>query len=109
MLRNPLHLFTTTRDRMRYSRPGSHRVVVNLVTAEEALLRQSYPRLAIPTVVIGNGVDIERFAPPTAEEREAARAALGRTADERSCSSSATSSGARACRCCCRALRRSRR
>jgi glycosyltransferase involved in cell wall biosynthesis len=83
MLRNPLHVFTTTRDRLRYSRPGSHRVVVNLVTAEEALLRESYPRLAIPTVVIGNGVDIERFRPPTPEEREAARAALGRTADER--------------------------
>jgi UDP-glucose:(heptosyl)LPS alpha-1,3-glucosyltransferase len=83
MLRNPLHLFTTTRDRVRYSRAGSHRVVVNLVSAEEALLRQSYPRLAIPTVVIGNGVDVERFRPPTPEEREDARAALGRTADDR--------------------------
>ncbi|GAA2168285.1 UDP-glucose:(heptosyl)LPS alpha-1,3-glucosyltransferase [Humibacillus xanthopallidus] len=83
MLRNPLHLFTTTRDRLRYSRRGSHRVVVNLVSAEEALLRQSYPRLAIPTVVIGNGVDIERFRPPTPEERSEARASLGRSSDER--------------------------
>ncbi|WP_404392320.1 glycosyltransferase family 4 protein [Humibacillus xanthopallidus] len=83
MLRNPLHLFTTTRDRWRYSRPGTHRVVVNLVSAEESLLRQSYPRLAIPTVVIGNGVDIERFRPPTSDERGAARAAIGRSADDR--------------------------
>ncbi|TQM63989.1 glycosyltransferase family 4 protein [Humibacillus xanthopallidus] len=83
MLRNPLHLFTTTRDRLRYSRRGSHRVVVNLVSAEEALLRQSYPRLAIPTVVIGNGVDIERFRPPSDTERADARAALGRTPDDR--------------------------
>ena len=83
MLRNPLHLFTTTRDRWRYSRPGTHRVVVNLVSAEESLLRESYPRLAIPTVVIGNGVDIERFRPPSPDERAAARAAIGRSADDR--------------------------
>ncbi|MCU1536367.1 MAG: mshA 2 [Humibacillus sp.] len=83
MLRNPLHLFTTTRDRLRYSRPGSHRAVVNLVTGEEALLRQSYPRLAIPTVVIGNGVDTERYCPPTSVERRAARAALGHDANDR--------------------------
>ena len=83
MMRNPLHLFTTTRDRLRYSRPGTHRLVVNLVTDENRLLRESYPRLAIPTVVIGNGVDTERFRPPTPVEREAARAALGLGADER--------------------------
>jgi len=76
MLRNPLHLFTTTRDRIRYSRAGTHRVVVNLVTDEERLLRETYPRLAIPTVVIGNGVDVDRFRPPTDEERRLARQAL---------------------------------
>lgn len=77
MARNPLHLFTTTRDRLRYSRTGSHRLVVNLVSDEERLLREAYPRLALPTVVIGNGVDIERFRPPTASERAAARTDLG--------------------------------
>ncbi|CAN7466690.1 glycosyltransferase family 4 protein [Terrabacter sp. LjRoot27] len=76
MVRNPLHLFTTTRDRIRYSRAGTHRVVVNLVTDEERLLRETYPRLAIPTVVIGNGVDVDRFRPPTDEERRLARQAL---------------------------------
>ncbi len=83
MARNPLHLFTTTRDRFRYSSTGSHRLVVNLVTDEERLLRESYPRLAIPTVVIGNGVDIESFRPPTATERDAARGELGLGTDDR--------------------------
>jgi UDP-glucose:(heptosyl)LPS alpha-1,3-glucosyltransferase len=83
MARNPLHLFTTTRDRRRYSHAGSHRVVVNLVPDEERLLRESYPRLAIPTVVIGNGVDVERFRPPTHTERDAARRELGLGADDR--------------------------
>ncbi|MFC7594492.1 glycosyltransferase family 4 protein [Terrabacter sp. GCM10028922] len=83
MLRNPLHLFTTTRDRLRYSRPSTHRLVVNLVTDEDRLLREAYPRLAIPTVVIGNGVDTERLRPPTPGEREAARAALGLGPDQR--------------------------
>jgi UDP-glucose:(heptosyl)LPS alpha-1,3-glucosyltransferase len=77
MLRNPLHLFTATRDRLRYSRPGTHRLVVNLVTAEERLLRETYPRLALPTVVIGNGVDVERFRPPLPAERTQARERLG--------------------------------
>lgn len=77
LARNPLHLFTTTRDRLRYSRPGTHRLVVNLVTDEDRLLREVYPRLAIPTVVIGNGVDTDRFRPPTPAARDAARAAVG--------------------------------
>lgn len=83
LARNPLHLFTTTRDRLRYSRTGTHRLVVNLVADEERLLRELHPRLALPTVVIGNGVDVERFRPPTAAERLTARAELGLDADER--------------------------
>ncbi|WP_020144746.1 glycosyltransferase family 4 protein [Terracoccus sp. 273MFTsu3.1] len=82
MARNPLHLFTTTRDRLRYSRPATHRVVVNLVSDEELLLRRFYPGLAIPTVVIGNGVDIERFRPPSPAERDAARGRLGLGTDD---------------------------
>ena len=77
LARNPLHLFTTTRDRLRYSRPATHQVVVNLVTDEEVLLRRFYPNLAIPTVVIGNGVDVDRFRPPSSAERTAAREGLG--------------------------------
>jgi UDP-glucose:(heptosyl)LPS alpha-1,3-glucosyltransferase len=83
LVRNPVHLFTTTRDRVRYSRPGTHRLVVNLVSDEERLLRELHPRLAIPTVVIGNGVDTERFRPPTSAERAAARQDLGIGPDER--------------------------
>jgi UDP-glucose:(heptosyl)LPS alpha-1,3-glucosyltransferase len=77
MVRNPLHLFTTLRDRRRYTRPETHRLVVNLVNDEDRLLREAYPGLAIPTVVIGNGVDIDRFRPPSDDERARARSALG--------------------------------
>jgi UDP-glucose:(heptosyl)LPS alpha-1,3-glucosyltransferase len=77
MARNPLHLFTTLRDRRRYTRPGTHRMVVNLVDDEDRLLREVYPGLAIPTVVIGNGVDVQRFRPPSDDERTRARADLG--------------------------------
>lgn len=83
MVRNPLHLFTTARDRWRYSRVGTHRLVVNLVTDEERLLRELHPRLALPTVVIGNGVDVDRYRPPTGPERQAARDELGLGPDER--------------------------
>ena len=77
LLRNPLHVFTTARDRYRYTRSAAHRVVVNLVRAEDRLLRDTYPGLRPPTVVIGNGVDVERFRPPTPAERSDARKAFG--------------------------------
>ncbi|NUR80188.1 MAG: glycosyltransferase family 4 protein, partial [Dermatophilaceae bacterium] len=77
MLRNPVLLFTTARDRRRYSGGGDHRLVVNLVSDEERLLRDVYPGLTLPTVVIGNGVDVERFRPPTPLERAQARERLG--------------------------------
>lgn len=75
MLRNPLHLFTWARDHWRYGH-RAHRVVVNLTGTEDEALRAAFPRLAIPTTVIGNGVDIDRYRPPTPDERAAARAAL---------------------------------
>jgi UDP-glucose:(heptosyl)LPS alpha-1,3-glucosyltransferase len=83
MARNPVHAFTSVRDRWRYEHPSTHRLVVNLVSDEERVLRDTYPGLRIPTVVIGNGVDVERFQPPTPSEREAARAALGLAATDR--------------------------
>lgn len=82
MLRNPLHLMTTLRDRARYAGAAGHRVVVNLVTAEEPALRRAYPGLRVPTVVIGNGVDIDRYVVPTEGERAGARRALGLGPDE---------------------------
>ena len=65
MVRNPLHLFTTPATGAATPAAGTHRLVVNLVTDEERLLREAYPQLRLPTVVIGNGVDVDRFRPPT--------------------------------------------
>lgn len=76
MVRNPMHLFIALRDAHRY-RSGTHRVVVNLTAAEDAALRAEHPRLRPRTVVIGNGVDVERFRPPTPRERAEARMAVG--------------------------------
>lgn len=75
MARNPLHLFTSARDALRY-RSGVHRVVVCLTDGERDLLRETYPRLRPRSVVIPNGVDTERFRLPSAAERATARAAI---------------------------------
>jgi len=76
MVRNPVHLFTALRDRIRY-RGRTHRAIVALTNAEAALLRSTYGEVQAPIHVIPNGVDIERFRPPAADERVRARAALG--------------------------------
>lgn len=76
MVRNPVHLFTAVRDRIRY-RGRTHRAIVALTTAEADLLVTTYGRVRAPIRVIPNGVDIERFRPPGAEERARARAAIG--------------------------------
>lgn len=81
MVRNPLHLFTAARDILRYA-SGTHRVVVNLSERERQLLEATYPRLRPRTVVIPNGVDTERYRPPTPAERAEARAALGFVPDQ---------------------------
>ena len=57
--------------------PSPHRLVVNLTTTDEQLLHRYHPRLRTPTVVIGNGVDLDRFAPPSKSGREVARQELG--------------------------------
>lgn len=75
MVRNPVHLFSAVRDGFRYS-SRVHRVVVNLTEHERDTLRRLYPHLRARPVVIGNGVDTERFRPATAAERRAARAAV---------------------------------
>lgn len=76
MVRNPVHLFTALRDRIRY-RGRTHRVVVALTSGEASLLRSTYGRVRAPIHIIPNGVDIDRFRPPDAAERVQARAALG--------------------------------
>ncbi|WP_068397031.1 glycosyltransferase family 4 protein [Kribbia dieselivorans] len=74
MIRNPLHVFTYLRDRLRYESPaGPHRLVINLVQLDDEGLRSAFPRLRVPTAVVGNGVDTAKFRPPTTEERRRAR------------------------------------
>ena len=75
MVRNPVHLFTSLRDRIRY-RGRAHRAVVALTSREAELLVSTYGRVRAPITVIPNGVDTERFHPPTDAERAAARAGL---------------------------------
>lgn len=76
-IRNPLHVFTGLRDASRYGSKRTHRAVVNLIVRDESDLERIYPRVTPLSTVIGNGVDTDRFAPPTAPQRTASRAALG--------------------------------
>ncbi len=75
MLRNPLHIFTAARDRLRY-RGRTHRAIVALTTTEAALLSSIYGQIPARIEVIPNGVDLERFRPASAQERDHARRAL---------------------------------
>ena len=76
MVRNPLHLFTAARDRIRY-RGRTHRAIVALSDEEAKLLVETYGRIPASIRVIPNGVDLERFRPADAAERAVARAELG--------------------------------
>jgi UDP-glucose:(heptosyl)LPS alpha-1,3-glucosyltransferase len=80
--RNPVHDFIYLRDLIRY-RGHTHRAVVCLSDAEAADLRATYGRIGPRIEVIPNGVDLERFHPPSAEERLAARTELKLGTDER--------------------------
>jgi UDP-glucose:(heptosyl)LPS alpha-1,3-glucosyltransferase len=72
-VRDPTNLYAHLRDRRRF-RGHVHRRVVVLTRAEEDTLVESYGRVAPPVAVISNGVDLEAYRPPTADERHAARA-----------------------------------
>ncbi|SFR78531.1 Glycosyltransferase involved in cell wall bisynthesis [Microbacterium azadirachtae] len=76
ILRNPMVPFAYVVDRIRY-RGRTHRAVVALTSAEVSALERWYGAVAPPVQVIPNGVDLERFRPPTDAERRDARAALG--------------------------------
>jgi UDP-glucose:(heptosyl)LPS alpha-1,3-glucosyltransferase len=77
IVRNPVHPFTIVRDTVRYRSRRVHRAVVSLTAADADALRRSFGRVRPRSVVIGNGVDPERFRPPTQAQRHAARARLG--------------------------------
>ena len=80
--RNPFHDFIYLRDRIRY-RGRTHRAVVCLSEAEAADLRATYGPIRPRVEVIPNGVDLERFRPPTPDERLAARTELKLGTEER--------------------------
>ena len=80
--RNPIHVFVYLRDRVRY-RGSAHRAVVCLSEADAAELRATYGPVRPKIVVIPNGVDLDRFRPPTPDERQAARAELRLGTEER--------------------------
>jgi glycosyltransferase involved in cell wall biosynthesis len=82
MARNPFHVFTHVRDRIRY-RGRTHRVVVALSRAEADDLVTTYGRVRARLEVIPNGVDLDRFRPPSPSERSAARTRLGLGDEER--------------------------
>ncbi|MGN6219653.1 MAG: glycosyltransferase family 4 protein [Microbacterium sp.] len=74
-LRDPTRVFTFVRDRARL-RSNVHRRVVCLTDGEVAALRRTFGAVRPPVVVIPNGVDLERFRPPTIAERRTARERL---------------------------------
>ena len=82
MVRNPFHIYIHLRDRARY-RGGTHRAVVVLSRQDVTELREAYGRVRPRLVEIPNGVDLDRFRPPTPDERVEARSALGLGTEER--------------------------
>jgi UDP-glucose:(heptosyl)LPS alpha-1,3-glucosyltransferase len=81
-LRDPTHIYTHFRDLKRY-RGHTHRRIVALTKAEVQVLVDSYGRVGAPVAVISNGVDLEKYRPPTAEERARARAQFQLDGDDR--------------------------
>jgi glycosyltransferase involved in cell wall biosynthesis len=79
---NPVRAFTYLRDRHRF-RSGIHDTVVVLSDAEATALDSAYGPVAPRVKVIPNGVDLERFRPPTPAERTEARATFRLTDDAR--------------------------
>lgn len=81
-VRDPTHLFTHIRDLIRF-RSHIHRSVVVLSEAEAAVLTKTYGRVSPQVTVIPNGVDTDRFRPPTPRERREARARFHLDSEDR--------------------------
>ena len=69
---HPVSLLAHVRDTIRL-RSRIHRVVVVLTPQERQVLGRVYGRVRPRTVVIPNGVDPDRFRPPSPDDRAAAR------------------------------------
>ncbi|MGW9183399.1 glycosyltransferase family 4 protein [Agromyces sp. NPDC055661] len=82
MVRNPFHIYIHLRDRARY-RGRTHRAVVVLSQQDVTELREAYGRVRPRLLEIPNGVDLDRFRPPTPDERVEARSTLGLGTEER--------------------------
>ena len=65
---HPIHQVNYLHERARF-RGRVHRTVVTLTAGGEADLIGLYGRIQPPVVTIPNGVDTDRFKPPTEEER----------------------------------------
>jgi len=76
ILLNPIQPLTYLHERARY-RGRVHRVIVTLTSRGRDDLIALYGRVRPPVVTIPNGVDLDRFAPPTAEARSRLRAEYG--------------------------------
>lgn len=72
LLLDPARVYVHFRDRKRY-RGHAHRRIVALTPGEVQTLVDSYGRVGSPVTVISNGVDLEEYKPPTAEQRAEAR------------------------------------
>jgi glycosyltransferase involved in cell wall biosynthesis len=72
LVRNPVHLFTVSRDWLRF-RSNTHLFVVSLTEREASSLTSLYGKVFPQSVVIGNGVDVARYRPVSSHIRRELR------------------------------------
>ncbi|MFT3805023.1 MAG: glycosyltransferase family 4 protein [Burkholderiaceae bacterium] len=78
---SPYHRWLLRTERQMFEHPGLRAVICNSMMVRDEILARF--RIAPERLrVIRNGVDLRRFAPPTSEQRQAARFELGLTSTE---------------------------
>ena len=82
VLANPVQPVSYLHERARF-RGRVHRTIVTLTTRGEADLVRLYGRVRPPVVTIPNGVDTDRFRPPTADRRAVLRREYGLDDEDR--------------------------
>ncbi|MGA1827842.1 glycosyltransferase [Microbacterium sp.] len=80
--RNPVNIFIHARDLLRFH-SGIHRAIVLLTARERDAVRSVYGGVRPRTVIIPNGVDLDRFRPPTPSERSTGRELFHLDPDDR--------------------------